>query len=573
MIKTAVLTTELTTRVVKTNTETRGLRAVGRVPISWMLFLGSLAVYWLTRTHLNTFDAVAYADQIGLAAETGKLRPLFHPHHLLFNGLCFGVWRLARGLGYGGGPLVVAQSVNAVLGAWGVSLFYVVLARIRPASILPLLLAIGLAGSFGWWICATDGRVNMPSSLLMLAAYDRLICLRTRPGSCRAAIVGLLAGSAVLFHESAGIFGVVCAVGVLGVTSGRQRIVLTAAYGASWASVIIAAYGLVGVAALHLYSPSEFQHWMNAYAERGWWWDFHVIHNLRLDLFGLRHAVFVQPLGRTALAQTPLHLFGTAALGLLWLCYGLALLGLTAAAGTILFALPSLRKSADWPIALTCFTWIGLYGAFFTVWCPGAFVFWVPVLVPLGTLLLLSRPSPLPLGLWVSVLVTLNFLAGILPYLKPVAGLSQREAFDIRSHTPRSLMIVSGVGDDAQCEVDIPYFANRPVLSLHGLLAHSGTLPAAQLSLEASLTGAFGAHRQVYVMDEIWSRRDQVKGLQRQSLGLDAGDLRALFLSYNLVSAWNGPRGTVWRVLPLSAQSRSSGGQRRTNADAARNAD
>ena len=64
--------------------------------------------------------------------------------------------------------------------------------------------------------------------------------------------------------------------------------------------------------------------------------------------------------------------------------------------------------------------------------------------------------------------------------MKPVAGLSQRVALDIRAHTPpRSLIIVPGVGADAQGEVDIPYFANRPVLSLHGLLAHSATLPDA----------------------------------------------------------------------------------------------
>ncbi len=539
------------------------------LPVSWLLFFGTLAVYWLTRTHLNTFDAVAYANQIGLAAQTGKLRPLFHPHHLLFNALGFGAWELARGLGYSGGPLAVNQSLNAVLGAWGVALFYSLLRRLQPAGLMPLLLALGLAGSFGWWICATDGRVNLPSSVLILAAFDGLTRLRIRPSTIQAALIGLLAGLAVLFHESAGLFGIVGLVGVFGTASGRKRLRLTTAYGAAWAGSIVGAYGLIGLTALHLHSFSEFYHWMNAYAELGWWWDFHILHNLRLDLFGLRHAVFVQPLGRAALALSPLRSFGTAALELIWALYGLALLGITAAGGVMAAALPKLRSSTDWPLARVCLCWTLLYTAFFTVWCPGAFVFWVPVLVPLGTLLLLARPDPRLIGIWIGVFMTLNFLAGILPYLKPVAGVSQRVALDVKSHTPpRSLIIVSGVGDDAQCEVDVPYFANRPVLSLHGLLAHSPSLPAAQATLNKSLAGALGANRQVYVLGEIWTARDSVKGLQKQSPNLDSATLHSLFDGYTLAPVWTGPRGPVWRLFPIAPASRSSAPKRRTKGDA-----
>ena len=544
MIETTELAPRQTTKVVN---QTR------RVPVSWLLFFGTLTLYLLTRTHLNTFDAVAYANQIGLAQETGKLRPLFHPHHLLFNALGYGAWRLARVAGFTGGPLVVNQTLNAVLGAWGVGLFYATLRRLRPIGPAPALLALGLAGSFGWWICSTDGRVNLPSSVLMLAAFGGLVRLRERPRLGETALVGALAGLAVLFHESAGLFGLVGAVGVGMAAGGRRRFSLLAVYGAAWAAVIFAAYAVVGVFALHLHSPAEFKHWMNAYAERGWWWDFHVLHNLRMDLFGLRHAAFVQPLGRAALAQTPLQPLGRAALGLLWLCYGASLLGIAASGTAIAAALPRLWKSADRPIAVVCLTWTALYAAFFTVWCPGAFVFWVPVLVPLGTLLMLAEPQPKLLGAWVAVFALLNFLAGVLPYLKPVNGVSQRTALDIKAHTPpRSLVIVPGVGDDAQAEVDIPYFAHRPVLSLHGLLAHAATLPAAQAALNKSLAGALGAGREVYVLDEVWTRRDSVKGLAKQSPGLTGASLQGLFGGYTLSPAWTGPRGTAYRVRSYS---------------------
>lgn len=560
MIKLAEPAPLLTTKVVKPERH---------LPVCWLLFFGTLGVYFLTRTHLNTFDAVAYANQIGLAAQTGKLRPLFHPHHLLFNALGFGAWRLARMVGYRGGPLVVDQSLNAVLGAWGVALFYSLLRRLQPAGPTPLLLALGLAGSFGWWICATDGRVNLPSCVLMLAAFDGLTRLRLWPSAPQAATIGLLAGLAVLFHESAGLFGVIGLVGVFGAGAGRKRFRLTAAYGAAWAGSIVGAYGLVGLTALHLHSFSEFHHWMNAYAERGWWWDFHVLHNLRLDVFGLRHAVFVQPLGRAALALSPLRPFGTTALGLIWALYGASLLGITAAGGVIAAALPKLRRTAEWPLARVCLCWTLLYAAFFTVWCPGAFVFWVPVLVPLGTLLLLARPNPRLLGVWIGVFALLNFLAGVLPYLKPVAGLSQRVALDINAHTPpRSLIVVSGVGDDAQCEVDVPYFANRPVLSLHSLLAHSASLPAAQATLNKSLAGALGANRQVYVLGEIWTARDSVTGLQKQSPNFNGAALHSLFDGYTLAPAWTGPRGPVWRLFSSAPAGRSSASKRRIKGDA-----
>jgi len=58
----------------------------------------------------------------------------------------------------------VLQAANAILGALGIVIFYRTLRLLMKRSRrLPLILALGLALSFGYWICATDGRVNMPS--------------------------------------------------------------------------------------------------------------------------------------------------------------------------------------------------------------------------------------------------------------------------------------------------------------------------------------------------------------------------------------------------------------------------
>ena len=260
-----------------------------------MLFSAALIVYCLTRTHLNTFDAVAYANQIGLAEETGKLRPLFHPHHLLFNALGYLWWRIAQSLGYEGGSLATTQEMNAALGAAGLVLYHATLRRLHRAGALPLVMTLCLAGSFGYWICATDGRVNMPSIVLMMAAFHTLICFQETPTARLAAVIGGLAGAAVLFHESAGLFGLVGAAGVFPASVRNRRLIT--AYAASWSAAVAVPYLLVGVFALHFYSLAAFHHWAGAYAERGWWWDFHIGRNLRLDLFRIAPCRFCRAAG------------------------------------------------------------------------------------------------------------------------------------------------------------------------------------------------------------------------------------------------------------------------------------
>jgi len=155
-----------------------------------------------------------------------------------------------------------------------------------------------------------------------------------------------------------------------------------------------------------------------------------------------------------------------------------------------------------------------------------------------------------------------------LPYLKPTAGLSQWVAADVAAHTPpRALIIVAVVGDDAQCEVDVPYFAHRPVLSLHGTLAHAKTYSDTQATLCTTLDKAFGAGRSVYVLDELWTNRRTVAALHHQNPEIDAPLVQSLFDEYQLVPSWHGPRGWVWKLTPpsrLGKSGRIKGGARRT---------
>ena len=530
-----------------------------------LLFFGTLLLYWNTRTSANTFDAVSYANQIAhLYPRTGDPHWLFHPHHLLFNALGYVLWQAARSCGYSGGSLVVLQSLNALLGAAGVSLYYLTLRRLLQRSRgLPLLMSLGLALSFGYWICATDGRVNMPSVFLLLAAFSALTRVMAAPRGSTTALAGLLAGGAVLFHESAGLF---VAVGLAGILlcdpdprltpEGVQKLrrLMAAAYGAAWLGTAALPYLLVGVLVLHLHSPAAFHAWTAEYSELGWWWDFHVLHNLGSDGYAFRHAGFVEPGNHPSVLES----------GLYWV----SLLGGLAAAYAVLASLPQLWRSHARNLVVVLTLWIAAYAAFFTVWSPGYFVFWVPVLVPAGALLALTlahyrarrggRAANWLAGVWIAVYGLLNLQASILPHLAPSSDPFRRISADVRAHTRAGdVVVVAGAGDGGPCEVALPYFADRNVISLHGLLTKQRDDKAAALALARSeIASALGAGHGVYALDEVvpYHNARALAALSAKH-GLTAADLAALLAPDVRTLAWQSPRGPVWRLTAKASNS------------------
>ena len=516
-----------------------------------LLFLGTLLLYWNTRTSANTFDAVSYANQIAhLYPRTGDPHWLFHPHHLLFNALGYVLWRSASVLGYRGGPLVVLQSLNAMLGASGVVLYYFTLRRLLQRSHgLPLLISLGLALSFGWWICATDGRVNMPSIFLMLAAFAALTRTMTTPRVSLAALTGALAGGAVLFHESAGLFVAVGLAGVLlSPAPWAQRRQLALAYLAAWGLTAALPYLVVGVLVLHLYSLSAFHAWSAEYTELGWWWDFRIGRNLGLDCHAFLHAGFAEPDIRASARMQGL--------------YGISAAGGLAAAFLILAMLPQLWRSHSRSLVVVLAVWIFMYSAFFTVWSPGYFVFWVPALVPASTLLALTlahyrarrggRVVNWLLGSWIVVSGALNLQAGILPHLPPMSDPFRRIAADVRAHTPRGdAVLVAGAGDGGPCEVALPYFADRDVISLHGLLTKKRDDKTAALALaQSEITAALASGHAAYALDEVIpTHNEKTLAALAARHGLTDDDLKTLLSPYVRTLAWQSPRGPVWRLM------------------------
>lgn len=535
------------------------------------LFIATLTGYFLTRTRYNTFDAVSYANQVEhLFPRTHDAHWLFHPHHLLFNATAYLIWRPLAAAGYRGGALRTIQDLNTVWAAAGITLYYLILRLfLKRSRWLPLLISIGLSLSFGYWISATDARVNMPSTTLLIAAFY-VLCLHIEsPTMPRASLVGFLAGLSALYHESAVIFFVVGLAGlILPDFSGtiaqpdirRNRLHYAAAYVVTWILTVTVPYLFVGIVILHIHSIGGFKHWLTSYSELGWWWSFTVLHNLRLDAYALRRTAFVEPAGK----QGTFHLDKSAPVGISTL-YFMALAGWFSAVYAFGVALPLLWRMQYARILVICLIWIALYSAFFTFWSPGYFIFWVPVLVPIGLLIALclahyrAKRGGIAVnwlvGAWILIIALVNLQSSIAPHLKETSDPFQRIAGNIAAHTRSGdIVVVTGAGDAAQCEVDIPYFADRECVSLHTILTRQHNDPVAAIEVARSqMDSALAAGHNVYALDEVWNSPLAMASLEQHHPGWVMADEKILFQPYRRIHAWMGSDGWVWQLLPTTA--------------------
>lgn len=536
--------------------------------ITALLFVAFLALYLATRTANYTFDAVSYADQIATYAKTGDRHWLFHPHHLLFNVVGYLIWRSALALGYRGGPLPVLQDINATLGAAGVALLWLALRRILTRSRgLAALLAIGLGLSFGYWVCATDGRVNMPSVFLLIASFFLLVLAMQKPDSRRAAVAGAVAGLAALFHESAGLFlvagwtGIALAEYTQG-TLGEERKARWATLGyytLGWAAVFALPYLVVGAAFLHLTSIGAYRHWAEEYEELGWWWNFHVADNLRLDLYALRRALFVEPAGKTGTFHIAPGGLDTGRL-----FYFISLGGWLVAVYFGAFAFPMLLRTHYRPYLIVASVWAIAYAAFFTVWNPGYFVFWVPQVAACAVLLAICASHyrarrhgsawVVGMAVWVACYGVSNFILNIGPGLSPSANHLLVQAEDIRAHTrPGDLIVLSGMSYQANAEVYIPYFGDRQVFSIHTQMErHHEDKAAMQQALQQQIAATYAAGHAVYALDDLWHSKT-ARGDLAERHHLEDADLAALFAPDERTLAWRDTEGRpVWKLTPIT---------------------
>ena len=112
------------------------------------------------------------------------------------------------------------------------------------------------------------------------------------------------------------------------------------------------------------------------------------------------------------------------------------------------------------------------------------------------------------------------------------------------------MVLVAGAGDGGPCEVALPYFADRDVISLHGLLTKKrDDKAAALLRAQSEITAALASGHNVYALDEVVpSHSPKTLAALSAKHHLTDDDLKTLLSPYLRTLAWNSPRGPVWRL-------------------------
>ena len=317
---------------------------------------------------------------------------------------------------------------------------------------------------------------------------------------------------------------------------------------------------MIGTLALHLTSLHAFKDWSARYAELGWWWSFNVFHNLRLDVYGLRRALFVEPMGK----QGTFHI----ARGAPYVSRVLYFAALAGWLGSVYFfvtALPLLFRTHYRAYLIVASVWIAVYVGFFTFWSPEYFVFWVPPIIAFCAIFAIAASHYrarrrgwmwlVATAVWILCYGVSNFEQSIGPHLSAGTNPFLTQARDIRAHTsPSDLVIISGMGDEASAEVYIPYFAKRDVFALHTQMSrHHEDAAATGDALRAAIADCRERGGVVYTLDELWNSNAAKKGLLERH-HLTAALIGRMFVGEHLAATWRDPRGKpVWKLVPSAS--------------------
>ncbi|MEN3000759.1 MAG: hypothetical protein ABDI19_02825 [Armatimonadota bacterium] len=483
-----------------------------------LLFASAFAAYAALPTAYYTYDAISYAQQIRTFIESGDARHLFHPHHLLFNGLGALTWWMLNSIGVAVDPLRALQGMNAFFAAVGLTLLawlgvrgglLPIRASALPQRAHPLLVmafSVLLGSAYGYWACATDGRVNMPALVSFIATLGMALSLLHQPSLFKVLMLSLLGVLTVALHQSYGllIVGGTTAIWLTRGLSRQQRLGWTVLFWLTFGLGTLALYLVVGIGIRGIRTFEQFHQWMFAYAHDGRWWDWNIGRNLLLDVKALLRVFIGATSSGSARALLLLFALGAPLAVLVPLRWGVHQL--------------AQRDTEDdtWRVFVLLFFTALPFAAFFTVWNPGYFVFWMPVAVVLVLWwLFLSAQTGMRARLAISIGVLLvaawllktNLETTLLsrtvrqnnPYLRLCDQLT-------RHARAGDLLLSSGFGALAPLETYAPYFARLRVVSLNIEFKRAkGDAQAATAAIRKQIEQAWQRNRRVLVLDEFES--------------------------------------------------------------------
>lgn len=528
-------------------------------------------------TRQYSFDAISYARQVETFQKSGQLGWLLHPHHVLFNGIEYAWWRLLHG--QFARPLEAQQLLNGIAGGAAVGLAYAGAREATGSRMLGLGVAILLWASYGLWLIATDGGIYSLGFAMFLTVAWLAFCVVDRPRVGVAVAMGAAAALAALIHQMHVLLAPVLLLAPLlsraGAAPGsagewRTRVRLAVAAACAYGGVLVLTYYLASVS-LGYRTPAAFLSWITTYGRDGRWWSFHILRNLGLDLSALAHDFSVN-------TERLLHALGR----------------LSDPAGLPLLLLLGLAVAATWRAVpsrgsqlLLCAAWVLSYAAFFTVWVPGYFAYWMPVAFGLllvaallveGIALSLAgerlpawsgsalRAGALALFCLSAWRLSLSNMDSVRKRQDPSMNRYLTIAREVEAHTrggdlatrrPGDLIVLTGAGNYATVETYVPYFANRDVLTLMYALKHEGpgsgkTRQDALEWLRASFEQRWRRGAQVYVLGDVLGMRDAYPALQ-QRYGLSFEETKSYFDTFQREPAFTTRGQPAYRLLPRPA--------------------
>jgi hypothetical protein len=407
--------------------------------LSWLCFAATALFYLSFHSYFYNFDGVACA----VAVELSDFKHLVHGNHLAYGVVGWAFWSLWRLLGYRGPALLALQTLDSLLGAGAVAVFYSALRRARVDRAVAVSCAAGLAVSHGFWLWSLEAQVY-PLGLFFIAwALREALSDRPRP-----ALLGFFHGAAILGHVGHLMFAPAALYALKKRSPDFKK--AFARYVCAGAATVLPAYLLAGLLAVRPRSGADLRLWLLGSAalnhERSFAW------HGSLGLVNVKEW-----------ATMTLRLFAD----LLWAPESFRWAAVLLALAALAFAAYGARRALKGPRryeAALCGLWLAAYAALYLSWEPHTMVYRLSDLLPLWLLAALAAPaSPWPAAALACGLGVFNAVFGVGPKTVPQANDDYQEAVWLSQTLPDDATVVV----TAQGQVYVPYFAHRRPLNLY----------------------------------------------------------------------------------------------------------
>jgi hypothetical protein len=375
----------------------------------------------------------------------GHATELFSPYHLVASWIGWAAYNGVRLLGYDGGPLIPMQVLNALFGAAGIAILWLLIRFATNARVPAIAAAGALSVSYGYWAYSLGPDIYPFATASLIAALAAAYYATMNPRGIHYALFGLLGGVSVLGHNSNALFVLTVGGGslvlVLRQAGLRRAIELGLCYSAGVLLAIVPLYG-AALATVKASTPSEAYDWLTAYAQSGEW-GYIRASNLPKAIVGAGRA-FIG--GHFLFSLDPVRDWAEDASGgkslreevylardfPRWLAYLLAVPIIAIGGALLVLAFNWLSRwrlleRGPRTLATLCLAWLLPVVLFAFWWEPVNLEFWMAAWVPLIILLALPlaaasgersrRIDAVVVGVLLVSLFTVNFFGSIVPQL------------------------------------------------------------------------------------------------------------------------------------------------------------